>query len=142
MQGCVSAEHLKQIKCRQNQTLQTFSLFYLFFLFVKTVFSFLGDSKPANDYSASSCLLLGAAPQQHQLPGFLHDHLRARLHHPADLQLRGDVLRHRLGKAYRFIFSFCGQRGATPKTFVIFFYITTVPGLLPSICTLILTFYL
>uniref|UniRef100_A0A671UJ37 Uncharacterized protein n=1 Tax=Sparus aurata TaxID=8175 RepID=A0A671UJ37_SPAAU len=27
-----------------------------------------------------SLLLLGAAPQQHQLPGYLHDQLKARLH--------------------------------------------------------------
>ena len=81
-----------------------------FVLVVTVVLSFSGDSQPAEpgvsqggslslpvgvplpaQHHPHSLLLLGAAPQQHQLPGDLHDQLRARLHRPAHLRLHGDV---------------------------------------------------
>ena len=49
---------------------------------------------PLSPEHNSHCLqLLGLASQQHQLPGHLHDQLRAFLRGPADLRLHGDVPR-------------------------------------------------
>uniref|UniRef100_A0A671WRW8 Uncharacterized protein n=1 Tax=Sparus aurata TaxID=8175 RepID=A0A671WRW8_SPAAU len=75
---------------------QTFKLFIFYLLWLLSFHSQVTVSQLSLVshkvvHHPDSLLLLVAAPKQHQLPGFLHNLLRASLHRPADLRLHGDV---------------------------------------------------